>query len=169
MKMSGEEVRRDRRRIEASIDDWVKVSPETMSPDDAIIFDRRRSAIELYAGGASLKQITAETSIKAKDIYRFLDRCEVVNGDGRKNGWRGIIPNGHVMPRRRTEKRLKDRVGHANEFAQFLANFPQILANLQGLTLNGWRPDEKGPKRKLSIMSIKEKIHEDCKRAGLSV
>lgn len=92
-------IRRDRREMASAVNSWVTVDDDKLDPDSSQKFLKRKSAIQLYAGGASLRQITEETGISSKELYRFLDRCEAVGEDGRLNGWRGILPNSHEMPR----------------------------------------------------------------------
>ncbi len=161
-------IRRDRREMAASVNNWVTVDDGNLDPDSAQIFLKRKNAVQLYAGGASLRQITDETGIVSKELYRFLDRCEAVGEDGRLNGWRGIVPNSHVMPRQRNDQ-LDVRIGHSNKFALFISKHPTIRDNLESLALNGYRSGEKGIKRELKIKKIHSEFLIDCRMAGVTV
>lgn len=144
-------VRRDRREVAVAVNSWITVDDGNLDPDSAQVFLRRKNAIELYARGASLRQVTEETGIGSKELYRFLDRCETIGEDGRLNGWRGIVPNSHVMPRQRNDL-LDVRIGHSNKFALLISKHPTIRESLESLALNGYRPGEKGVKRELRIL-----------------
>ncbi len=161
-------IRRDRREMASAVNSWVTVDDGNLDPDSAQKFLKRKSAIQLYAGGASLRQIIEETGIVSKELYRFLDRCEAVGEDGRLNGWRGIVPNSHVMPRQRNDL-LDARIGHSNKFALFISIHPTIRENLESLALNGYRSGEKGIKRELKIKKIHSEFLIDCRKAGITV
>jgi hypothetical protein len=165
--MSSTEVRRDRRAIAVSIKTWTEVNEGVLSETDAATFKKRMESINLYARGFSLKKITQITNIESKDLYRFLDRCEAGNRDGTENGWRGIIPRGRLGTSK-SSKTDQNRLGHANQFNQFLSCNPEIKQNLEFLAKDGKRAGEKGPKRKLSVQQIKAELIKDCRQAGFT-
>lgn len=160
---------RDRRAIAVSIADWVSVDEGAFADTEAAIFRKRKEAISLYARSFSLSEIRKVTQIKAKDLYRFLDRCATQDTDGRANGWRGIIPNKRIVQNRSRKNDDHARLGHANQFQQFLINNPEIKKNLESLATCGRRIGEKGPKRKLAVQTIKSELMNLCRAAGLSV
>ena len=161
--------RRDRREVAAEIGDWVSVDADSLDSDDAAKYLKRSSAISLYASGQSLDAIRAETGIGSKELYRFLDRCHADHADGRPWGWRALLPRTHVFLRSSGTVSENERRGYANLFTEFLKRFPAIRDNLLSLSRSGLRVGEKGVKRALSIRKITQKMHEDCRQAGLTI
>jgi putative transposase len=159
---------RDRRTIAISIANWVGVDEGAFCDSDAEIFRKRKESINLYARSFSLGEIKKVTQIKPKDLYRFLDRCEAQNADGRLNGWRGIIPRERIVQSCNRRDDNQARLGHANQFQQFLINNPEIKNNLESLATCGRRVGEKGPKRKLPVQTINSELISLCRAAGLS-
>lgn len=54
--------------------------------------NRRRTAIELYATGATLSEIEVRTGLYRRQLYRLIARCQVPHEDGRPFGWRAVVP-----------------------------------------------------------------------------
>lgn len=161
--------RRDRRQIAVSIENWIEVEDRVLSNTDAKRFRQRKEAILLYVRGFRLKQIHEIKQISAKDLYRFLDRCEAPHSDGRPNGWRGIIPDERVVKSRHEKVNDESRLGHANQFSHFLSTYPEIKSTLNFLTIYGKRDGERGPKRKLSVKQIHHELIKECRKIGLTV
>lgn len=166
--MTSFDTRRDRRQIAVSIENWLEVEDEVLSNTDATRFRQRKEAILLYVRGFSLKKVREITQISAKDLYRFMDRCEAPHSDGRPNGWRGIIPEKRVAKSLTIKVNDESRLGHANQFSHFLYVYPEIKSTLEALTINGKRAGERGPKRKLSVKQISKELIIECRKVGLS-
>lgn len=161
--------RRDRREVARAAEDWVEVNEKTLPEKEASVFEKRADAIRFYLAGGSLEQIKKDFSLSTKELYRYLDRCETESPDGSPYGWRGLLFGQRILPRKISKKDQSLRLGHANEFAQFLSRFPNIRENLISLAKTGRKVDEKGPNRKLSVMKIKEKMIADCWENGLTI
>ncbi|MDO8926504.1 MAG: hypothetical protein Q7U94_06295 [Sideroxyarcus sp.] len=160
---------RNRSSIAISIEDWVGIDENAMSEADAVKFQKRKEAISLYVRGFKINEIAGKTQVKPKELYRFLNRCEAPNADGRRNGWRGIIPRNRIAAARPVGGGDSDRIGHANQFTQFLIANPEIKKQLESLAICGRLTGEKGPKRNLTVKRIKDEMIRECRRIGLTV
>jgi putative transposase len=74
----------------ADLATWPEFNSSALAPSDRTIFTKRRTAIELYAGGATLKQIEAQTHINRRQLYRLIERCTDTHADVRTFGFRAL-------------------------------------------------------------------------------
>ena len=75
----------------AEVAAWPEFNPTALAPSDRAIFSTRRTAIELYVGGATLNQIETQTHVNRRQLYRLIERCAQTHDDGRPFGFRALV------------------------------------------------------------------------------
>jgi putative transposase len=113
------------------LDKW----PMVLVPDeDRPRFDRLRSALTGYLGGAKIARLEAEHGINRSEILRILNRAVAVHADGQIWGWRACLNGAHVGGYVRRAPVMEASPGSALGFAgalqQLFALYPQIQTAL---------------------------------------
>jgi len=57
----------------ADLATWPEFNPTALAPNDRPIFTMRRTAIELYASGETIKQIEMQTHVNRRQLYRLIE------------------------------------------------------------------------------------------------
>lgn len=70
---------------------WPELNPAMLAPRERAVFTMRRTAVELYVGGETLKSIEAQTSVNRRQLYRLIERCNETHVDGRPFGFRALV------------------------------------------------------------------------------
>lgn len=84
------------------IDSWPSVDINALAAIERTTFERRRSAIVLYAKGGAARVIEKQTGINSRQLYQLLDRCLKQSDDGTVCGFRGLLKHKRVESFRRT-------------------------------------------------------------------
>ena len=75
----------------ADLATWPEFNSTALAPSDRTVFTKRRTAIELYAGGETIKQIETRTQVDRRQLYRLMERCTDTHADGRPFGFRALV------------------------------------------------------------------------------
>ena len=90
-----------------NIDSWPSVDTNALAAIERTTFERRRSAIVLYAKGGAARVIEKQTGINSRQLYQLLDRCLKQSDDGTVCGFRGLLKHKRVASFRRTARSAK--------------------------------------------------------------
>jgi putative transposase len=114
---------------------WPTVDTSALSGKVRAIFSNRRRAIELYAAGATTREIKKQTGIDAHPLYHFLGRCLEEGDDGLILGFRGLIRYKHVGTYRRVAKiravDVKSGSGLVGAFILLMERYPTLVTWLR--------------------------------------
>lgn len=128
-------LRFDRASIPADIADflnWPSVNYTQFDDTMREAYLRRDRAIRSFVDdqSISISEISRQSGIGSRQIYRLFDRCITLHADGRIFGFRGLIPHIRVKSYRRTTSVKTtgsgQRHGASGAFTQLLERYPQI-------------------------------------------
>lgn len=129
--------RRRRSEIEQSIRltmPWEGIYSEDLSKEDRDLFQRRKTAIDLYLEGESQSEISAATLISNNELHRLISRCIELADDGTVWGERALIPhyriNGYTRVAPIAHHLPEHRSGYAGALGQLLEKYPTLRDSL---------------------------------------
>lgn len=76
--------------VHVPLADWPLLDVDVLPESDRKWAGDRIKAIELYASGASMKEIEQQTTIKRQEVRRLVCRCQTIAADGRVFGFRAL-------------------------------------------------------------------------------
>ena len=120
------------------IDSWPSVDTNALAAIERATFERRRSAIALYAKGGAARVIEKQTGINSRQLYHLLDRCLKQSDDGAVCGFRGLLKHKRVESYRRT---AAIRATDADSGSGLVGAFVLLLERYP--TLSTWLPSNK--------------------------
>lgn len=93
-------------------DYWEPVKVEVLSDEDRDIYKKRKSAVDLYIDGYSLKLIEEKTGISSSETIRYVRRCIKESADGKVIGYAALLKNRTIQPKKsKLEKLFMEHVG----------------------------------------------------------
>lgn len=90
---------------------WPKVDKTFLSENERELFSKREVVIFSYFAGQPIKEITASHGYAKQFIYKMLKRCLATHNDGRKWGFRALIPHIHQVDYLRISPIRPDHAG----------------------------------------------------------
>ncbi|MCX7099832.1 MAG: hypothetical protein NTV43_18210 [Methylococcales bacterium] len=123
----------------------------------------RKKGVTMYLSGCAQSEIQKASGIGLKQAQRLIkERCIQTHPDGLIYGWRGLIPNLHIRPYRRTKPVKVDPYGHgaAGAMQTLLALHPDLCARLEKHILDLPKPDQLGQIKKPRMLVWKWFINE---------
>lgn len=121
---------------------WSEFNPTVLKPSNRAIFNQRRTALELYAGGETIKQIEAQTNVNRRQLYRLIERCTNTHEDRRPFGFRALVRYARVAV---YERVLPFKAVSASGFGAAAGAFGLLLQTHPELTL--WLKEQVKRKR----------------------
>lgn len=125
-------MRRHPRLQNIDISLWPTVDTNALDTADQATFLLRRQAVEFYAGGKAVRDITRLTGINSRQLYWLLDRCLQPAEDGRFTGLAGLLKYRHHSAYNRTAPLRAGcpgaDQGFAGAFALLLERYPTLAA-----------------------------------------
>jgi hypothetical protein len=113
---------------------WKQIYVDEMTSDDRDLFQRRKSAIDLYLDGASQNEILEVTRISSNELHRLIQRCTELANDGVVWGERALIPhfriNGYTRVQPIAHHLPEQRAGYAGALSQLLNKYPELQKTL---------------------------------------
>lgn len=119
---------------------WPQVDLTGLDSPLRELVERRQRAIRAYLEGHAVGLIARECGIERSDLLRYLNRCVALHTDGRIQGWRAVLPYGHVKPYVRLAAPRADSRGQAGAFLRFLTDYPEIRQTLNEAILSNKVP-----------------------------
>lgn len=115
------------------------------------IFERRKTAVLMYAESRSLSEIEDSTGISRQALHRLLKRCRSIHEDGLLSGFRGLLFYSHQGGRNITFSKLTQRIPAVGSLSALFVRYPLLAKALCDYVLFGKLP---GLKKRQALPSF---------------
>ncbi|MDP3857294.1 MAG: hypothetical protein Q8Q73_05950 [Stagnimonas sp.] len=110
--------------------DWPDMASDQIAPEKLKAFNDRKAAIRAFEKGSTFASVQKHYRIAAKELIRFIARCQKDHEDERIWGYRALVPRTYVEEVTRTSAPKNDLVrdgrGTRGLFKNLLKSFPKL-------------------------------------------
>lgn len=153
------------------LDSWPTPSVETMDDEAKNTYNRRRTAIGMYARGVEYAHIRAQTGMHRPEVRRLIHRCLSQASDGSIFGWFGIVKGIRVKTYERTSQVIHERGsgsgGCAGALAQLFGRYPEVQELVDALYF-GEATGGAAPTARISIAELHNQFKKALRDRGFS-
>ena len=154
----------------ATLELWPTVDASLIeNSEEKKRFEALKNAVDLYASGARVRDVTVIAGVTARWFYRLLERCQEAASDGRPRGYRALVARSirlkRVRRRLRNENTTKVNAGYSGYFRKLLRDKPEIETGLVS-ALKRLGKDRLMP-NSLDFRGVHRLFVRECVKAGL--
>lgn len=147
---------------------WDRVPLLSLPANKRDSYERRETAIRLYAAGESVSEINKRTGVTKQQLYGLVDRCLAYDLDGTQYGFRALIPWLHTCTTKRSSQdKLIARVPQPGVLQALFDKYPDIYSAMKAAAVKGIRHDTKAAEKNMPMAAIHEYFIGLCIRAGI--
>ena len=130
---------------------WESINTDTLSPDVRSQYFKRKTAVDLYIDGISLKKISEETGVLRCEVIRLVRKCITLNENQKPIGYEALIPHRH------TNKTI-------SKLQKLFLQYPSLESYILGNYFN----DKKYTLEKnMTVRTLHTKFIDECRRLGI--
>jgi hypothetical protein len=151
---------------------WREVNPAALNKEDQVVFEARRTAINLLIEGVSRKRIEEETGVDRKSVLEFFKNCLKTHPDGVMYGYRALVPRTRIAKYNRQVEFVATAIGTtaggSGAFGKLLREYPAIddLIRRHVFRMSKNRHVYEGP---VQIKSLHKRFLDLCRELKLDV
>ena len=156
---------------ERNLDAWAAPDINALPRNAQDDYLRRRTVVEMYAGGARYEDIRQATGTSRSEVRRLVMRCVVFADDGAIYGFRALVGHVRTAGYRRTlpvsHCAGEGSGGCAGALTQLLDRWPEVDQLLNDLF---FKEHQRGqlPEARQSIATIHERFKRELRKLGLT-
>lgn len=135
-------------------EEWPEANQGALSEDDAAFYNRMRSAILQYRGGASAAAILKTTGVQRSHLAYWLKRCSVLDEDGRPLRWLALTRHQRLGERSDSAAKINKAQPVSGVLLALFRINPSLKKDMIDLVLENKIP---GTKQKAKRMAWPEK------------
>lgn len=141
----------------------------SLPEDDRDQFQRRVTAVTLYAQQESAKNITAQTGICRQELTRFVKRALATYPDGKPAGFRALVPRRQgLLARKANPDKLKARNPKPGALSALFVKFPRIHKEMRAAAIDGIREGVKHKDPDMAAAVLHQYFLELCDKADIT-
>lgn len=149
--------------------EWDQVNVMSLPEEDRDQFQRRVTAVTLYAQQESAKNITAQTGICRQEFTRFVKRALATYPDGKPAGFRALVPHRQgLLARKANPDKLKARNPKPGALSALFVKFPKIHKEMRAAAIDGIREGVKHKDPDMAAAVLHQFFLELCDKAGIT-
>jgi len=155
----------------ATLEAWPAVDESQLQDaEQRQRYEKLKNAVELYASGAVVANVTKAAGVKARWFYRLLDKCAAQAPDGRIWGYRCLVLRSCISEPIRQKPRDPEKsspsAGWGGYFRKLLRDKPEIETKLVA-ALKRLGKDKLSPQT-LNFRGVHRIFVRECRSAGLT-
>lgn len=151
------------------IREWDEVKVISLPEEQRDQFQRRVTAIKLYAVKESAKEIAAQTGICRQELDRFVKRTLIPYPDGKAAGFRALVPYKHGLSERNANpEKLKARNPKPGALSALFSKFPTIHKAMRVAAIDGTREGVKHKDPDMAPSVLHQYFLDLCDNAGIT-
>lgn len=151
------------------IREWDEVKVLSLPEEHRDQFQRRVTAIKLYAAKESAKDIAAQTGICRQELDRFVKRTLVPYPDGKVAGFRALVPFKQGLSERNANpEKLKARNPKPGALSALFRKFPTIHKAMRAAAIDGVREGIKHKDPDMAPSVLHQYFLDLCDNAGIT-
>lgn len=130
---------------------WANVNVDILPEEARNQYLKRKSAVDLYIDGISLKKIAEETGITSSEIIRLVRKCIVLNDNQTQIGYEALIPH------KRTTKTI-------SKLQRLFFQYPLLESYVLG---NYFNDPKYTLEHNMNVRTLHMKFLKECRRLGI--
>lgn len=151
------------------IREWDEVNVLSLPKEHRDRFQRRVTAIKLYAEQESAKEIAAQTGISRQELDRFVKRTLIPYPDGKTAGFRALVPYKQgLLERNANPEKLKARNPKPGALSALFCKFPTIHTAMRAAAIDGVREGVKHKDQDMAPSVLHQYLLDLCDNAGIT-
>lgn len=151
------------------IREWDVVNVLSLPKEHRDQFQRRVTAIKLYAAKESAKDIAAQTGICRQELDRFVKRTLIPYPDGKVAGFRALVPYKQGLSERNANpEKLKARNPKPGALSALFRKFQTIHKAMRAAAIDGVREGIKHKDPDMAPSVLHEYFLDLCDNAGIT-
>lgn len=143
--------------------EWKPVCEECLNENDRIKFQARKTSVDMYIEGYSLKEISEKSGIHISKINVWVKKCLALKEDnGEQYGYAALIPNFRVKKYTKTNE--TNTSYFAGSFGLLISEYPSLKSFIYN---NYFRKDNVTLEKNINVQTLYSKFIEECRRVGI--
>jgi putative transposase len=154
----------------ANLSLWENIDVQALPDIKKKGFLSNKTAIDLYHGQCSIKEIENRTGLEKQTLYKLVDRCLTLHSDGKLWGYRACIPNTHISSYVNPHSDLlivDAQEAKPGAFTALLRLYPSIRLAMEEYLKTGKRKNLKTKDRNPSAQKLHSYFLSLCQDSGV--